>query len=144
MNDKKITLSLVGIGLGAVALMIALVHVWAGPFSPQPSLEETVAAKAVAIKDAAMAALRGEAVPTPSKAKTYDLDKILRIATPVLGGLAVILGVIALAVGEPMRAAGGAFVLGASAIAFQFFMLALGAILLVILIGAVIVNLGVD
>ena len=63
MEPKKATTSFIGIGVGAVALLLALVHFWAGPFSPQPSLEQTVAEKAVSIRDATIAALKGETVP---------------------------------------------------------------------------------
>lgn len=47
---KKDWCSWTGIATGAIALLLALTHFMAGPFSPQPSLESPVAAKAVAIK----------------------------------------------------------------------------------------------
>jgi hypothetical protein len=43
------------------------VHFWGGPFTPQPSLETSVAEKAVAIRDATLAALKGEE-PKPEPA----------------------------------------------------------------------------
>ena len=143
MESDKSIFGFSGIGVGAVALMLALVHFWAGPFSPQPSLEQTVAEKAVAIRDATVAALRGGTVPgTEPKATSYDLDRIASIATAVLGGLAVILAVIGIALKEPVRVAGGAAALGVGAIAFQFAALALGVLVLVILISAVLGELG--
>lgn len=143
MEEKKSTLSFIGIGLGAVALMLALVHFWAGPFTPQPSLEQTVAEKAVSIRDATVAALKGEAAPAPQKAHAgYDIDRLASIATAVLGGLAVILAVIGIALKEPMRVAGGAAALGVGAIAFQFAALALGVIAVVILVAVVLGGLG--
>jgi len=41
MEESKSTLSFIGIGLGSIALLLAIVHFWAGPFSSQPSLEQT-------------------------------------------------------------------------------------------------------
>ena len=137
------TFGFIGIGIGSIALLLALVHFWAGPFSPQPTLEQTVAEKAVAIRDATVAALKGKsATPPEAEATSYDLDRIASIATAVLGGLSVILAVIGIALKEPLRVAGGAAFLGAAAIAFQFAVVALGIIAIVLLVSAVMGSLG--
>lgn len=143
MEERRFTISFVGIGLGAIALLVAVSHFWAGPFSPQPSLERTVAEKAVAIKNATIAALKGEKVEEASAPRAIDLDQGLRIATGILGGLAIILGVVGFARKESVRAAGGAAVLGGIAMAFQFAVMALGAIVVAILIAAVISQIGI-
>ncbi|PAU89806.1 hypothetical protein CK507_02755 [Pseudomonas sp. WN033] len=144
MDDRKSTLSFLGIGVGAVALMLALVHFWAGPFSPKPSLEQVVAEKAVAVRDATVAALKGEVRPAPVQSSVNrDLDWIASLATTILGGLAVILAIVGIALKEPLRVAGGAAALGVGAIAFQFAALALGVLVLVILVSAVLGSLGV-
>jgi len=144
MESEKSTISFFGIGVGALALMLALIHFWAGPFSPQPTLEQTIAEKAVSIRDATVAALKGETVEAQEPVgPKYDLDRILSIVTAALGGIAVVLAVIGIALKEPIRVAGGAAALGAGAIAFQFFAVALGLIALVILISAVLGSLGI-
>jgi len=143
MDEASAKFGFTGIAIGAIALLLALVHFWAGPFSPQPSLEKTVAEKAVAIKAATLAALKGEEPETPVKRSSMDTDQILSLATAVLGGLAIILGVLGYARKEPLRVAGGAAVLGGSAIAFQFAVLALGAIVVAILIAAVLSQIGI-
>jgi len=142
MDDSKSTLSFIGIGLGSIALLLAIVHFWAGPFSPQPTLEQTVAEKAVSIKQATIAALKGIEAPAP-KSRAIDTDQVISIGTAILGGLAIILGVIGYAKKEPMRVAGGAAVLGGSAIAFQFAVVALGAIVIAILVAAVLSQIGI-
>lgn len=141
-DTTRANFSIGGIGLGGAALLLALIHFYAGPFAPQPSIERTVAETAVAIRDATVAAMRGEEIVESTSSRDYDLDRILQITAAVLGGCAVILGVIGFARGEPGRAAGGAAALGAGAIAFQFAMIAIGAIVLAILIAAVISQLG--
>jgi hypothetical protein len=133
-----------GIAFGAVALLLAIVHFWAGPFSPQPTLEQTVAEKAVSIKEATIAALKGEEPTAPAKQSKLDMDNMASLATAVLGGLALILGVVGYATKEPLRVAGGAAVLGGLAIAFQFAVLALGAIVLAVLIAALLAQIGID
>ena len=142
MQSHNGIFSFIGIGLGAIALLTALLQFYAGPFTTKPSVEDVVAQKAVAIRDATIAAMKGEQrekmVPPPQ----MDLDRIVQIATALLGGLAIVLGVLGFARKEPLRAAGGAAVLGGAALAFQFLVIALGAIILAILIAAVISQLG--
>ncbi len=135
-------LSMLGITLGGVALLLAVIHFWAGPFSPQPSLERTVAETATAIRDAAVAAVRGEELADAPQGNDYDLDKGIEILAAVLGGCAIILGAVGFARGEPGRAAGSAAALGAGTIALQFAILALGAIVLLVLIFALLSQLG--
>lgn len=139
---RKSRISMIGIGIGSIALLLALLHFYAGPFTPQPSLQDTVADTAVAIRDATVAALRGEEREKSLITAEYDLDRIVQILISVLGGCAVILGVVGFASRESTRAAVGAFVLGSFAIGFQFLGIALGAILLVILVAAVLSQLG--
>ena len=64
-------------------------------------------------------------------------------AIEFFGGLAIILGVVGFARKESVRAAGGAAVLGGIAMAFQFAVMALGAIVVAILIAAVISQIGI-
>jgi peptidoglycan/LPS O-acetylase OafA/YrhL len=144
MEKERSTTGFVGIAVGSIALMMAIVHFWMGPLSPQPSVERTVAERAVAIKNATIAALKGESIKKEAPPKNFDLDQGVRIATSVLGGLAVILGVVSFAKREPVRVGGGAAFLGGAAIAFQFAVIALGAIVLAILIGAVISQIGIE
>lgn len=145
MTTKTPTLSYIGLGIGAFALMLAIVHFWGGPFSPQPKLEQSVAEKAAAIRDATVARLKGEKIPdaTPARPK-YDLDKIASIVTGVTGGLAIILAVVGAALREPLRPAGCAAVLGVGAIAFQFAVLALGIMVIMLVLGPVLSKLDFD
>ena len=144
MSESRSMIGFIGIGVGAIALLAAIIHFWAGPISPQPSVEKTVAEKAVAIKNATIAALKGEEVEETAPVRTIDIDQGLRIATSVLGGLAVILGVVSFARREPLRVGGGAAFLGGAAIAFQFAVIALGAIVMAILIAAVLSQIGFE
>ena len=144
MEKERSTTGFIGIAVGSIALMMAIVHFWMGPLSPQPSVERTVAERAVAIKNATIAALKGESIKKEAPPKNFDLDQGVRIATSVLGGLAVILGVVSFAKREPVRVGGGAAFLGGAAIAFQFAVIALGAIVLAVLIGAVISQIGIE
>lgn len=142
MDNEEARLSFAGIAFGAIAFIVALVHFWAGPFSSQPALEQTVAERAVAIRDSTIAALRGDEVESVQEPAEFTLDRGIEMAVPIFGGIAIILGVVGFALKEPLRVAGGAAFLGACGIAFQFAALALGAIVLAILVAAVLSQLG--
>ena len=144
MKNDSSKLSFIGIGLGSIALLLALFHFYAGPFSPQPTLEDTIAEKAVAIRDATIAALKGEEKEKKTVMSEMNLDKGVQIATALLGGIAIILGVIGFAKKESIRVASGAAVLGGGAIAFQFLTVALGVIVVAILVAAVLSQIGID
>mgnify|MGYP001585562437 CR=1 FL=1 len=58
-QTTRSTFGLVGVDR-VVAFGLALTHFWAWPFSLKPPLEEVVADKAVKIRDAVVAKLRGE------------------------------------------------------------------------------------
>ena len=138
---KTTTFGFFGIGIGGIALLLALVHFWAGPFSPSPTLETTVANKVASIRTATIKALKGEEYREVSTTN-WDADKVTYVITALLGGLALILSVIAFAKQEPKRLAFGGAILGVSAIVFQFMALYLMALLVVLLICAVLSSVG--
>ena len=144
MEANSSRVGFIGIAVGAVALLMAIVHFWAGPISTRPSLEQSVAEKAVAIKNATVAALKGETIEEKAAARSIDFDQGIRMATGILGGLALILGVVSFAKSEPFRVGGGAVFLGGASLAFQFAVIALGVIALAILIGAVLSEVGIE
>lgn len=139
---KSSKFGMLGIVVGSMALLLALVHFWAGPFSPQPTIETVVAEKAVSIRNAALDALKGKEPAGETYSAQWDADRIAYVATAVLGGMAFILAVFSLVFKEPVRAAGGAAALGISAIAFQFIAMYAMALLVVILIAAVLSSIG--
>lgn len=137
---RRSKFGMVGIAFGSIALMLALAHFWAGPFSPQPTIETAVAEKAASIWSATVDALAGKEPVQESTSTKWDADKITQVSIALLGGLALVLAVISLVQKEPLRVTGGAAVLGISAIAFQFIALYAMALLVVILVAAVLTN----
>lgn len=136
---KKDWCSWTGIATGAIALMLALTHFMAGPFSPQPSLESLVAAKAVAIKYATIAALQGKEVISSSRPDARDGDRIVSAVIAVFAAGSIIFGALGgLVRNENPRAAMAAALLGFSTIALQFAIMALCVILLIVLVAGVI------
>jgi len=62
MKQNKSVFGTVGIIVGSVALLLSLIHFWAGPFSPKPTIESVVAEKAASIRKAAIDALKVSSV----------------------------------------------------------------------------------
>lgn len=134
-----------GIALGGLALLLAMVHFYAGPFAPQQTLESLVAGKAMAIKESLLASLAGHQIPEKVSRPHYDVDRILKIVTAVLAVGAVVLGAIAGACKENPRAVSAAVMLGIGTLAFQIAMFAFGvvmAIFLVLLVLSLIFGVG--
>ncbi|OKP26245.1 hypothetical protein [Serratia fonticola] len=123
-----------GIALGGLALLLAMVHFYAGPFAPQQTLESLVAGKAVAIKESLLASLAGHQIPEKVSRPHYDVDRILKIVTAVLAVGAVVLGAIARACKENPRAVSAAVMLGIGTLAFQIAMFAFGVVMAIFLI----------
>ena len=143
-TKSKSIFGMIGIAIGSIALLLSLVHFWAGPFSPQPTIETIVSEKISSIRSAALDALNGEEPTQTYFSKKWTADTYADVATAVLGGLALILGVISLANREPRRIAGGAAALGISAIAFQFIAMYAMALLVVLIICAALSSFGLD
>lgn len=143
MAEKKSAVGFFGIGLGAIAFLMVLVHFYAGPFAPQPSVEQVVAEKVASIRQATVAALKGEDT-APASQRAWNVDDAMHTIAAVLGGLALILGLVGFARHESTRVAISAAVLGAGAIAFQFATIALAVIVIAILVAAVLSSIGLS
>ena len=109
----------VAMGAGALALALAMLVVFGGPFAPQPSIGTTVGEIAGEMRAAALRAMNGEPQPAPVP-RGWDIDRVLMLAAPLIGVLAIVLSMIAGLRGEGYRLAGYGAALGAGAIVFQF------------------------
>ena len=127
--------------LGVAALVLAMVHLYAGPFAPQQSVGVTIGEIAADIWTSGRQSMAGEAPPAP-EARPWDVDRVLEVAKPVLAGLALALGTVALILRRGTRAGLAGILFGASAVLFQVFAWAVLVIAGVILLGAILANLG--
>ena len=123
MSKQNSILSTIGIGLGAIALLMAFIHFWAGPFAIEPPIQQAVSEKAIALKEATIAALTGE--ESIKENTQRDIDEILKIIIAALAGLAIIFGVVGYAKKEPIHVSSGAVFLGIGAIVFQLLIMTL-------------------
>lgn len=119
--------------LGAIALGMGLVVFWAGPFAPQQAAGVTLGELAAEIAKSAARAAVGQDAPPPAPV-ARDLDDYLNMATGLIAGLAIILGLASFIRHEAKRAALAGIALGGLAIGFQLLtwgmMLVAGALVL--------------
>ncbi len=142
MELAKSKIGVAGIFLGSGALLLALIHFWGGPFSPQPTLEATIAEKAASLRKAAVDALAGKEIDKTSNKRAWNIDRVIDLIIPIISVAAIILAVFSFIGREPKRVSGCAAVLGISAIAFQFIAMYAMALLVVLLIVAVLGSIG--
>ena len=135
-QHRSIKLSTLGLGFGALALLIAIVHFWVVAAAPSPPIEDMIADKVVAIRDATVDRLTGR-VKEPQSDGSWDREQMVIAATSLLGGLAIVLAVFGFVRKESLRPCIGAAVLGVAAVAFPFVIGALGAVIVLIAVGAV-------
>ncbi len=139
------TIGIIGVFLGVISLGMALFHFWYGPLDKQPTLEDAVAEKALSIKERVISKIKGDRTPQYAQTqKTYDKDQIFDFATVGLAFIAIVFAVMSFVKREEKRACIAAALLGVGAITFKFLTLALGAIIFVILVAAVLGSLGLS
>ena len=109
-----------GFALGALTLIVVLVHFWAGPFAPQQRVSISVGEVAAEIRQAAKMALTGAPQPAP-EAPEWDIDHVIDVSSATLAGLAIVVGLLGIVRHEPRRPAAGGIALGLSAVTFQLF-----------------------
>lgn len=136
-QHRSIKLSTLGLGLGALALLVAIVHFWIVAAAPSPPLEDMIADKVVAIRDATVNRLTGR-VEDPQGDSSWDRERLVIAATSLLGGLAIVLAIFGFVRKEPRRPCIGAAVLGVGAVVFPFVIGALGAVIVLVALGAII------
>ena len=133
-HPRRLKFSTIGLALGALALLVAIGHFWLAAAAPRPAVEDRIADKVVAIRDATVGRLTGREreAPTPE----WDSYRLVVTATSILGSLALVLAVVGFVQKEPRRACIGAAALGCAAVAFPFAVGALGAIIILLAVTA--------
>jgi len=138
------TFGTLAVVLGCLAFAGVVGHFFAGPVDPPPPLEVSIAEKAANIRDATVAALKGEAYEARSTEVPRTLDDYMTYGFVALGVSAIILAVIGFVRHERIRPLVAGAGLGALAISFQFMIVLFFAVLGALLLSAVIDKLDFD
>lgn len=134
--------SYAAIACGGAGIFIALLVVYAGPFSPQPDIGTSIGEIAGNTRAAAMRAVQG--LPQPQETivqATWDIDRILMAAAPAAGVLGLILAIVAFIRREPRRAAACGMAISIGAIFVQVVLIAVLIIAGVMLLIGIMQNL---
>lgn len=140
MTDTASTGSQFGIAsvvIGFVAFAAVVGHFFAGPVDPPPPIETSIAEKAANIRDATVAALKGEEYEAQETVRPKTLDDYLTYSFLAAGMLAILLAVIGFIRHERIRPAIAGAALGGLAITFQFAVVLFMTLLFVLLVSAV-------
>ena len=130
--------------IGFVSFAAVVGHFFAGPFDPPPPVEISIAEKAVEIRDATVAALKGEEYDASSDRRPRTLDDYLTYSFISLAVLAILMAVIDFVRHERLRPGFAGAALGGLAIAFQFATMVFIGLLCAIVLAAVIGQLDFD
>ena len=130
--------------LGFLAFAAVVGHFFVGPIDPPPPVEVSIAQKAVDIRDATVAALKGEEYEAKQQARPKTLDDYLTYALIALAVVAILLSVIGYVRNERLRPSIAGAALGGLAITFQFAVMVFFGLLFAIVLAAVIDKLDFD
>ena len=119
LNLSQSKFGMAGMLCGCAALIVVVLHFWAGPLAPQKTLERSLAETAVNFAKEVVRVAKDE--PAEVRRRGWDADDTVRVAGAALATLAILLAVFGFVRKENYRPGVAASVLGASAIAFQFF-----------------------
>ena len=126
---------------GALALVLVFVQIAAPTFEPKPSAAAQIGEIAGEIKRSAWRTFLG--LPKPEvKPEPASLASYLALAAPILGIVAIVLSLISGVLRENWRYAAYGVSLGATAIVFQYFWWLALVVAAVVLLVAIIENIG--
>ena len=134
-QTRSLKFSSIALALGALALLACIVHFWVSAAAPSPAIEDVVADKVVAIRDATIDRLAGRTAKPQER--SWGRDQLFIAATSFFGGLAIVLAAIGFARKEPRRSCAVAAALGVAAVVFPYVIGAIGAVIVIIAVGAV-------
>ena len=136
-NKGSATFAVVALIFGMIALTGSVGHFWLGPIEAPPKFEDTIADEAVKIRDKVVAKLKGDTSASERTTSSWGPDRIAMAAIACSSLLAILLAVVGFVRHEPLRIVGSAAVLGGSALALQYLIIAIGALVFAIILGAV-------
>ncbi|MDJ0699621.1 MAG: hypothetical protein QNJ07_07165 [Woeseiaceae bacterium] len=131
------TFGILAVALGFLAFAAVVGHFFAGPFDPPPPVEVSIAEKAADIRNATVAALKGEDYEAKSQLRQRTLDDYLTYSIMGLAAIAILMAVIGFVRHERLRPSIAGAALGGLAITFQVAVTLFFALLFCLLLGAV-------
>ena len=141
---KNSMFGMLAVVLGFLAFAAVVGHFFVGPVDPPPPVEVSIAEKAASIRDATVAALKGEEYDAERNVQPRTLDDYLTYSFIALAVVAILLSVIGFVKHERLRPSIAGAALGGLAITFQFATMVFFGLLCAIVLAAVIDKLDFD
>lgn len=132
------TFGMLAFALGFLAFAGVVGHFFSGPIDPPAPLEVSIADKAAAIRDATVAALKGEEYEAAPRVRERTLDDYLTFAFLALAAGALLLSAIGFVRHEPWRPSVVGVAFAGLALSFQFAVVLFFALLFAVMLSAVI------
>ena len=135
------TFGSVGVAVGLIAIAVALIQFWGGPFDPKPpSTGDKLNSKMERLKDNVVSTFKGEKADPPRVQNSFSIDKTLIYGSMSIAFLAVVLGIVAFLRREDKRFTQASIVIGLSGLAFHFLLVALGVFIILAIVYMVLWN----
>ena len=141
---KNSMFGMLAVVVGFLAFAAVVGHFFVGPVDPPPPVEVSIAEKAASIRDATVAALKGEEYEAERNIQLRTLDDYLTYSFIALAVVAILLSVIGFIKHERLRPSIAGAALGGLAITFQFATMVFFGLLCAIVLAAVIDKLDFD
>jgi hypothetical protein len=129
---------LLSVAFGFLAFAAVIGHFFVGPLDPPAPVEVSIAEKAASIRDATVAALKGEEYEAESNPPARTMDDYLTYAFLGLALLAILLAITSFIRHEPWRPGAAGVALGVLAVSFQFAVAVFFGLLCALVLAAVI------
>lgn len=140
--DKPMPFSIAAIALGGIGLFIALLVVYAGPFTPQQDVGTAIGEIAGKMRAAAWRSFLGLEQPDSTIVqRAWDIDRILMTAAPAAGVLGIIMAITAYIRREPKRVASYGMALSVCAVFVQVLLIIVMIVAGIMLLMSIIQNI---
>lgn len=137
-------LGVLGAVIGLMAMVVTVLHFYLGPIKEPPTVESFVAEKAVGIKQAIEARIKGETHRPQVDTQAFDPDLMLQRGSMIAALAAVSLGVFGFLRKEEAMPSGLAVGLGGATVVFSLSIVIAGIIVFAMVIAAIVAALGLD
>lgn len=128
--------------LGALALLLSIIHFTTGPFSAPPTLEGYVAEKVSAVKRGVIAGLKGEEPQRATAARGPDIDSVVDNATIVVAVVALLCALVGGMRKENRFSVSGALLFGGGTLAFHAVLFGIAVVCAILLLLIILSLLG--
>ncbi|MFK7752374.1 MAG: hypothetical protein AB8B51_07470 [Sedimentitalea sp.] len=118
MSKNPVLFGYFALLMSTLALILALVHVFGGPFAPRIGVEVGLAEFIGSLKDAVARKVAGDP-DTLAQTATWDIDRFIHLSASIISAIALVFAMAGYLRREPVRVVAAAGLLALFALTFQ-------------------------